>query len=186
MHIARSCWASHQLTPPSCSSQGCSWSILCPVCVYAWDCPNPRAAHCTRWCWTSWGLHRPISSLSNGSPVFLQIGLTFSLVFLLSLMYLKKHFCCLWCPWPDLVLPGHVSFPNMIPACSDNLYSSQATCSCFHPLQASFLCFSLSRSVLFLCTGIPWPLKAVPVHPAKGGKKTESALQVLQCPGQAC
>lgn len=65
-HMGGSCWASHQ---PRSSSQGCSWSILCLVYVYAWDCPIPSAGSCT-WRWTSWDLHRPISQACQMGVLF--------------------------------------------------------------------------------------------------------------------
>ena len=37
-HIAGSCWASCQPTPPSASPQDCSQSIPHPSCISAWDC----------------------------------------------------------------------------------------------------------------------------------------------------
>lgn len=52
-HIAWSCWASHQLTPPSTSPQGCFQSILHPGCICAWHCPNWRAGLCPWPCWSS-------------------------------------------------------------------------------------------------------------------------------------
>lgn len=37
------------------SSQDCSQFLLCPACIFAWDCPDSHVIPCICPCWTSWG-----------------------------------------------------------------------------------------------------------------------------------
>lgn len=46
---------------PEVQAPRCSPSTHHPVCICAWDCPDPGAEHCT---WL-WGLHRPTSQASQ-------------------------------------------------------------------------------------------------------------------------
>lgn len=41
-----------------------------------------------------------------------------------------------------------------LPAWTMSLYSSQATCPCYHPLSVFFFCLSLSRTCLFVHSGL--------------------------------
>lgn len=88
------------------------------------------------------------------SPVSFSSGPTFSLACLLSPMYLQKPFLFLTSlatfnsSWALSFLISSLGVQTM------SLYPSQVTCFFFHPPYASFLCLSLSRSSLFIHTGL--------------------------------
>lgn len=88
------------------------------------------------------------------SPNSSNNGATFLLVFLLPPVYIQKPFLSL----TDLARSnssGALAFlTSSLYAWRMFLNSFQVTHPCFHPLYASFLCLSLTRSILLIYTGL--------------------------------
>lgn len=152
----------HVKVPSTCAPLGSLDSLKSDVLLQVLNFPRPWLCHLQPgfcgWstCWRRLRIivleylslfHVPSSQF----PVSFWRWPAFALVFLLSLVYLQKIFL-----WPLTTLARFISAAAMafltwlLDVQKITLYSSQATCPCFHPLQASFLCLNLSSSTLFL------------------------------------